>query len=74
MSEYHSNDVKFNKFLRDSGLFFSDPHYLHEKYHKVWKAAQHHVHRTAIMFGTIGLGLGIVVGAWLVVVAQIAAR
>ncbi len=39
-----------------------------------FKAAEHRVHRTAILFGFIGLGFGIVVGAWLVVVAQIAAR
>jgi len=38
------------------------------------QAAEHRVHRTAILFGFIGLGFGIVVGAWLVVVAQIAAR
>lgn len=47
----------FEKFLKESGLF-SDNHLMHEKYRKVWNAAQQSVQRTALAAGLIGCVLG----------------
>jgi len=38
------------------------------------KAAEYRVLRAAILFGFLGIGLGIVIGSWLAVVTKIAAH
>ena len=71
-------EKKFNSWYNEveSGLFplFNEFAKYKHSFFAGYKAAQQSVYRTAILFGFIGLGFGIVVGAWITVVTQIATR